>query len=90
MAQDNRQTTSSGSSQSKSPGRESSSGSSGSGDLSFSCSDLGKSCSWQTRGKSEDEILRNAERHGREQHGMTNFDESTRNKVRGAIRREAA
>jgi predicted small metal-binding protein len=98
MAQDNRQSSgsstgssgssSSGSSSGKPMGRESSGSS---GDLSFRCKDAGfQSCPWETSGNNEDEILRNAERHGREQHNLSNFDENTRNKVRGAIRQSAA
>ena len=99
MAQDNRQT--SGSSGSTGSGSSSSSSSSGkpvgresggsSGDLSFRCKDVGfQNCPWETKGSNEDEIMRNAERHGREQHNLTDFDDNTRNKVRGAIRRQAA
>jgi predicted small metal-binding protein len=58
--------------------------------LNFRCSDVGpKSCSWQASGKSEDEILRKAEQHGREAHNL-NMDENLRSKVRGAIRPQAA
>lgn len=58
--------------------------------LNFRCSDVGpKSCSWQASGKSEDEILRKAEQHGREAHNLT-MDENLRSKVRNAIRPQAA
>lgn len=58
--------------------------------LHFRCSDVGpKSCNWQTSGNTEDEILANAEQHGRQAHNMT-IDGDTRSKVRSAIRREAA
>ena len=68
-----------------------SSGSSSSGDYSFRCKDAGHNdCSWETRGRSEDEVLRNVEPHARERHNIQNFDDSTRNKVRGAIKRPAA
>jgi predicted small metal-binding protein len=79
---------SSSSSSSKPVGRESGGSS---GDLSLRCKDAGfQNCPWETRGSNEDEIMRNAERHGREQHNISNFDDDTRNKVRGAIRRQAA
>jgi predicted small metal-binding protein len=62
-----------------------------SGDYSFRCKDAGHNdCNWETRGRSEDEVLRNVEPHARERHNIQNFDENTRNKVRGAIRRSAA
>ena len=70
---------------------QSSHSSSGSGDYSFRCSDAGhKECNWQTRGSSEDEVLRNVEPHARQHHNIQNFDENTRYEVRGAIRRSAA
>jgi len=54
---------------------------------SFRCSDMGdKNCAWETRGFSQEEVLRKAEQHGREHHNMTNMDEATRNKVRSHIR----
>jgi predicted small metal-binding protein len=54
------------------------------------CADVGyKECPWETRGSSPDEVLRNAEQHGRQQHNMTNIDEETRNKVRSHIRKAA-
>lgn len=56
----------------------------------FRCADVGfKECPWQTRGSSEDEVLRNAEQHGREQHNLTSIDENMRNQVRSHIRRAA-
>jgi predicted small metal-binding protein len=59
-------------------------------DYSFRCSDAGfTECQWQTRASSEDEILRRAEQHGREQHNLTNIDDKTRNLVRSKIRHAA-
>ena len=56
----------------------------------FRCADAGyKECPWETRGSSPEEVLRNAEQHGREQHHMTSMDENTRNQVRSKIRRAA-
>lgn len=58
--------------------------------LSFRCADVGaKDCTWQTSGNSESEILSKAEQHARQAHNMT-MDENTRNKVRSAIRPQAA
>lgn len=62
----------------------------GKGDYHFRCADVGfTGCNWETRGSSPDEVLRNAEQHGREQHHMTSLDEETRNKVRSKITRAA-
>ena len=55
-------------------------------DLSFRCADMGhKECKWQTSGRSEDEVLRNVEQHGREKHGIQ-MNDDLRNKARGVIR----
>lgn len=56
--------------------------------LDFRCADLGyQQCDWQVAGQAEAEIMPQIERHGREQHGLTNFDEQVRSKVRQAMRR---
>ncbi len=58
-------------------------------DMRFRCADVGdKNCKWETRGRSEDEIMRQAEQHGREAHNLS-MDDGMRQKVRGAIRRAA-
>ena len=60
------------------------------GNYHFRCSDVGyKECPWETRGSSPDEVLRNAEQHGRQQHNLTSIDEETRNKVRSNIHKAA-
>lgn len=58
----------------------------------FRCADVADpNCRWEVSGKNEAEIMPQIERHGREQHNISNFDENTRNRVRNAIRtREAA
>src|SRR4030081_1687102 len=49
----------------------------------FRCSDVGfKACNWATQASSPEEVLRNAEQHGREQHNLANIDDATRDKVR--------
>ena len=78
-----------GKSETKGPGREGGTNKP-SAEFSFRCSDVGQQCSWQTHGSNEDEVLNNVERHAREQHNMASLDDDTRNRVRGAIRREAA
>jgi predicted small metal-binding protein len=56
----------------------------------FKCSDVGfKSCNWATRGSSPEEVLRNAEQHGREAHNLTSIDDKTRDMVRSNIHRAA-
>jgi len=53
----------------------------------FRCADAGYTdCPWETRGSSREEVMRNAEQHGREKHHMTNMDENTRNKVMSNIK----
>jgi predicted small metal-binding protein len=57
----------------------------------FRCADLGhKECNWEVSGRSEDEIMPQIERHGREKHNISNFDNDSRNRVRNAIRDRAA
>ena len=64
--------------------------SSGQGNYSFRCADAGfKECSWETKGSNPDEVLHQAEEHGREQHNLTNIDDELRNKVRSNIHRAA-
>lgn len=58
--------------------------------LNFKCSDVGpKDCDWQVSGASEKEIMPKIEEHGRKAHNM-NVDDNVRNKVRGAIHKQAA
>lgn len=57
----------------------------------FRCADVADpNCRWEVSGQNEAEIMPQIERHGREQHNITNFDENTRNRVRDAIRPRAA
>lgn len=59
--------------------------------VSFACADLGHpECSWQASGRNEEELLPKIEQHGREKHGIKTFDNQTREKIRGAIRPQAA
>ena len=63
---------------------------SGSDSYTFRCSDVGfKACNWATQASSPEEILRNAEQHGREAHNLTSIDDETRDKVRNNIHRAA-
>lgn len=55
----------------------------------FRCADAGhKECPWETRGSSPDEVMRNVEQHGREQHHLT-MDDNTRNQIRSKIQQAA-
>ena len=61
------------------------------GGKTFHCADVGPmSCNWTVTGNSEEEMMPEIERHGREAHGMTNIDEKMRSRVRDAIRDRAA
>lgn len=62
-----------------------------SGQKTFRCADMGhKDCGWEVSGRSEDELMPQIERHGREHHGVTNLDEEARRRVRSNIRERAA
>lgn len=57
----------------------------------FHCADVGPtSCNWSVVAQTDEEIVSKAEQHGREAHGMTNIDDNTRGKIRGAIHNKAA
>lgn len=61
------------------------------GERTFRCADAGNAdCRWETSARTEDELMDNIERHGREAHGITNFDSSTRRKFQDAIRERRA
>ncbi len=61
-----------------------------SGNYVFRCADAGfKECPWETRGSTPDEVLRNVEQHGRQEHHLSSIDEETRNRVRSNIRQAA-
>ncbi len=74
-----------------SAGSQGQSGQTGHGEsYSFRCADVGfNDCPWEAKGSSPDEVLQQAEQHGREHHRLTNIDEQTRNKVRSNIHRAA-
>jgi predicted small metal-binding protein len=62
----------------------------GNENYSFRCADAGfTGCSWEAKGSSPDDVLRQAEQHGREQHNLTSIDDETRDKVRSKIRHAA-
>ena len=58
----------------------------------FRCSDAGHSdCDWETAGDTQDEIMQKVVEHARDAHGMTDWSDALRDRVRDSIRsREAA
>jgi predicted small metal-binding protein len=55
------------------------------------CADVGQpNCNWQATGRTEEEVMRQAEQHGREKHNLREWTDEMKNKVRSAIRRIAA
>ena len=64
---------------------------SGSGEYSIRCAEFGDvDCNWEGYGRDQIEVMSEAERHAREEHGWTTFTEEMTNKVRSLIRRKAA
>lgn len=62
-----------------------------SGKMSLSCRDAGNTaCNWSVVGENEDDVMRKAEQHARDAHGVANFDDNTRSRVHDAIRTRAA
>jgi predicted small metal-binding protein len=62
----------------------------GNENYSFRCADAGfTGCSWEAKGSSPDNVLQQAEQHGREQHNLTSIDDEMRDKVRSKIRHAA-
>lgn len=57
----------------------------------FHCAEVGnENCAWNVIGDSADDMMPDIERHGREAHGITSFDESARRKIRDAVRERRA
>jgi predicted small metal-binding protein len=60
-------------------------------DHTFRCADMGNAgCRWETSGSTEDEVMRHVEEHGRRDHGMADWTQAMRSKVRDAIRHRNA
>ena len=71
-------------------GQQSGKPSQGAGDYHLRCADVGyKDCPWEASGSTQDDVLRKAEQHGRQEHNLTNIDDDTRNRVRSQIHRAA-
>jgi predicted small metal-binding protein len=58
----------------------------------FRCSDTGNSdCRWETQGGTQDEVMQKVVEHARDAHGMTDWTDALRDRVRDSIHnREAA
>jgi len=57
----------------------------------FRCADAGNAdCRFETSGDTEDEVMRNVEQHWREGHGMADWTQAMRNRVRDNIRHRQA
>lgn len=62
-----------------------------SGERTFRCADVGNAdCRWEVTGRTEEELMPQIERHGREAHDIQNIDGQMRNKIRNAIRERRA
>jgi len=60
-------------------------------DHTFRCADAGNSdCRWETSAGTEDETMRRVEEHWRAEHGLGDWTEALRNRVRDNIRRSKA
>ena len=60
-------------------------------DHTFRCADMGNSdCRWETSGSTEDDVMRRVEEHGRRDHGMGDWTEAMRSRVRDVIRHRNA
>ena len=55
-----------------------------------SCREVGVDCDFVAKGETEQEVLQECAEHARNEHGMTELPADLAEKVRGAIRDEAA
>jgi predicted small metal-binding protein len=55
-----------------------------------SCREVGVDCDFVAKGETEQEVLQQCAEHARKKHGMTELPADLAEKVRGAIRDEAA
>jgi predicted small metal-binding protein len=51
----------------------------------FACRDVGMDCDFKVRGETEEEVLKNAEMHGLQDHGMKELTEDVKMKIRSVI-----
>jgi predicted small metal-binding protein len=60
-------------------------------DRTFRCADVGNAdCRWETSGASDEEILGEVHRHGQTEHGLNDWTDAMRNRIRDAIRERHA
>lgn len=58
---------------------------------SFRCADVGPAdCRWEVSGRTEDELMPQIERHGREAHNINNIDSNMKSKIHNSIRERQA
>lgn len=57
---------------------------------SIQCKDFGLKCDWSMQGENEDEILKKAEEHAKQAHGLKNFSQADRDRARSLIREAKA
>lgn len=55
-----------------------------------SCRNVGVDCDFVARGETEQDVLERCAEHGRKEHGMNELPAELAEKVRGAMRDEAA
>lgn len=55
----------------------------------FRCSELGHDCAWECRADAEEELWKEIEKHGREEHDSV-LDQSARDRLKGVIHKNAA
>ena len=55
-----------------------------------SCREVGVDCDFVARGETEQDVLEQCAEHGRKEHGMNELSADLAEKVRGAMRDEAA
>jgi len=61
------------------------------GERTFRCADAGNAdCRWVTTAQTEEDLMGQIERHGREAHGIKNFDDSTRRRILNVVRERRA
>jgi predicted small metal-binding protein len=49
------------------------------------CRDVGMDCDFKVQGRTEEELLANAEMHGREDHGLKELNDDLKNMIRSRI-----
>jgi len=58
--------------------------------FSFYCSDLGHNCAWSISGSDEERLLAEIKQHGQAKHNAISISDEDEQKIRRAIRKQAA